>query len=85
MIPCVSIDLKKRHKHKEKYINNKRKIILGDLKMNADVYKIAKNLGLDRNEVDGIMASKYTNRSTRVSPDLYKAGTDYGTVSIKDF
>ena len=53
--------------------------------MKTDIYKIAKNLGLDRPEVDGIMASKNTNRSTRVSPDLYKAGTDYGTVSIKDF
>jgi hypothetical protein len=52
-----------------------------------DIYKISKRLGLGKEDVDGILSSNanITNRNTSISADLYKAGTDYGTVSIKDF
>ena len=38
-----------------------------------DIYKVAKKLGLEKEDVDSI-----------TSADIYKAGTFYGTVSSKD-
>ena len=58
--------------------------------MKANVYKIAKGLGLKRRDVDRVLA-KSTDVYTAgtyywtVSPkDVYKAGTYYGTVSARD-
>lgn len=54
--------------------------------MKANIYKIAKNLGLDRKDIDGIMSNSVstTNRPASVSDNTYKAGTEYGTVSPKE-
>ena len=54
--------------------------------MKTDIYKLAKNLGLGKKDVDGILSRSVSNatKSATVSADVYKAGTDYGTVSPKD-
>lgn len=54
---------------------------------NNRLYKIAKNLGLDKNDIDNILSAnlKITVDSSNNSvADLYKAGTRYGTVSSVD-
>ena len=68
--------------------------------MKTKIYENAKNLGLSMKEVDSFMSNTCINEKTVGSVDLYradvdcftvsmedayKAGTFYGTVSIKDF
>jgi hypothetical protein len=69
--------------------------------MNAEIYKVAKNLGLNKKDVDKVLSTNNasgtsnnaatdvykagTRYGTVSSADLYKAGTRYGTISIKDF
>ena len=53
--------------------------------MNAEIYKIAKNLGLDKKDVDKVLsASNASGMSNNAAVDVYKAGTRYGTVSSAD-
>ncbi|MHA1252974.1 MAG: hypothetical protein ACTSRP_23500 [Candidatus Helarchaeota archaeon] len=44
--------------------------------MKEDIYKLGEELGLNRDEIEEIISKP---------AELYKAGTYYGTVSIKDF
>ena len=52
--------------------------------MKQDVYVAAKNLGLSKKEVNKIVSNHMTQKPNPGSVDLYKAGTDYGTVSPKE-
>ena len=52
--------------------------------MNLRIYKAARNLGLSKKEVDRITSSSVNKKSSNGSMDLYKAGTDYGTVGSSD-
>ena len=51
--------------------------------MEKNIYQIAKNLGLDKKDVDKVLSSKNAN-SDSPCVDTYKAGTKYGTVSPKE-
>jgi len=53
--------------------------------MNKKMYAIAKSLGLEKKDVDGALSGAVSSpRNDNVSADVYKAGTEYGTVSSKD-
>ena len=53
-----------------------------------NIYKIAKNLCLDKKDIDSIMSKDVSKTGTYYvdtsSEYVYKAGTCYGSVSIKD-
>jgi hypothetical protein len=50
-----------------------------------NIYNIVAGLGLSKKDVDDVLSSQAKNKTVSAdSPDLYKAGTDYGTVSPKD-
>jgi len=49
-----------------------------------NIYKIAKNLGLNKKEMDDLISSKDTLKNSAESVDLYKAGTKYGTIGFGD-
>ena len=57
---------------------------INDSMAKKDIYLITRNLGLSRREVNKIMSRKNIKKSNPDSTDLYKAGTDYGTVSSSD-
>jgi len=48
-----------------------------------DIYKIGKNLGLNREDIDNVVASREKSSESPCA-DTYKAGTDYATVSPKE-
>ena len=53
--------------------------------MSKKIYAIAKGLGLEKKDVDGVLSGATSSKtSDNVSADVYKAGTEYGTVSAKD-
>ena len=49
-----------------------------------NIYQITRNLGLSRKEVNRIISGSANTKPTNSSTDLYKAGTDYGTVGTSD-
>lgn len=53
------------------------------------IYRLGGNLGLNKKEINDILSyknSKQYNIFKNSSPiDVYKYGSDYGTISIKDF
>jgi len=49
-----------------------------------EIYKIGRNLGLDKNDIDIVLNTPHKISSYKPTPDIYKNGTDYGTISIKD-
>jgi len=52
--------------------------------MKNSIYKSAKDLGLDKKDVDIVLSSSRNSNCNSAGVDLYKAGTDYGTVSPKE-
>ena len=50
-----------------------------------DIYKIGRKLGLNKNDIDIVTNTPQTISSYTPTADIYKNGTDYGTVSLKDF
>jgi len=55
--------------------------------MKSSIYKITKSLGLEKSDVDKVMSNSARDNNAKhvaASVDLYKAGTEYGTVSPKD-
>jgi len=55
--------------------------------MKSDVYKIGKTLGLNKKDIDNVLSAKQTQTGDTAgipSSDLYKSGSDYGTVSPKE-
>ena len=51
--------------------------------MNKDIFSIAKELGLEKKDINSIMSIKESNSET-TSVDTYKAGSKYGTVTPKE-
>lgn len=49
-----------------------------------DIYEIGRNLGLDKNDINFIINSPHIVSIYTPTADVYKNGTDYGTVSLKD-
>ena len=57
--------------------------------MNKKIYRNTRHLGLEKKEVDNILSKNGTYKAgtyygTISVKDIYKAGTYYGTLSIKD-
>lgn len=53
-----------------------------------NLYKIGKDLGLNKNDIDNTLKCRFINDETTslsVGPGDYDWGTLYGTVSIYDF
>jgi len=57
------------------------------MQIKTDIYKIGKTLGLGKKEIDEVISagSGKTSGIENSVADIYKAGTRYGTVSVKEF
>jgi hypothetical protein len=50
-----------------------------------ELYEIAKKLGLNKSDIDDFLnISMNKSRMSTISATLYKGGTHYGTISIKE-
>jgi hypothetical protein len=55
---------------------------------NEEIYNLGKKLGLNKQDIESVLKSGITSCAIAVLPlvpHIYKDGTYYGTVSIKDF
>jgi len=48
------------------------------------IYRIGRSLGLDKNDIDTVIKTPHKISSYTPTADIYKNGTDYGTVSPID-
>jgi len=56
---------------------------------NKNVYTICKNFDIKKQDIDGFLSYKKqidnVKNNNNFSNDLYKAGSRYGTISLRDF
>jgi hypothetical protein len=52
-----------------------------------ETYEICKNLGLEKQDIENVFLTQdsKTNNDYPPSAGIYKAGSRYGSISIKDF